>query len=166
MQTRKHSLLHISAEFILSGKEKLRTFALKFHLAIVQFPWCISINLYKFMQLLLFIYLTRATSPAHQLCGLLFVLSRTRLVSPCLPPRSLFALCSVHCPCKIFGSLLLSLLSFGWAGAGGGGLAQFFIDLTGPPRVPLRTVRSFVALNLKSHCWRHMFDVYKFNLIY
>jgi len=38
MQTRKHSLLHIAAEFILSGKEKLRTFALKFHLAIVQFP--------------------------------------------------------------------------------------------------------------------------------
>lgn len=74
----------------------------------------------------------------------------------------------VHCPCKIFGSLLLSLLSFdqldrGVAAKGesetGGLLSYFFIDLTVQSSRQRRH-------NLSWHCLRHMFDVYKFNLIY
>jgi len=84
MQTCKHSLKHNRTEFILSRNGKLGTLALKFHLALVQIPWCISINLYKFMQLLLFIYLTRDTVPPFRLRSLfvLFVLFRTRFISP------------------------------------------------------------------------------------
>lgn len=97
--------------------------------------------------------------------SLLVCLSRCPTVCVCVCVRVFIE--QVHCPCKIFGSLLLSLLSFdqldrGVAAKGEsetGGFSYFFIDLTVQSSRQRRH-------NLSSHCLRHMFDVYKFNLIY